>query len=74
MGAAEGIFRRSYKWWMVAFWIQFWHHFEHFTLFYQAQTQRFRFGGIMPTSVGQIWIPRIERHLFYNLLKRGCSV
>jgi len=53
---------------MVAFWIQFWHHFEHFILFYQAQTHRFWFGGSVPTSVGQIWIPRIELHLIYNAL------
>ncbi|MGH7603967.1 MAG: hypothetical protein ACRENK_08200 [Gemmatimonadaceae bacterium] len=56
----------SYKWWMVAFWIQFWHHFEHFILFYQAQTHHYWFGGTVPTSVGQIWFPRIELHLFYN--------
>lgn len=58
----------SHTWWMIAFWIQFWHHFEHFILFYQAQTQRFWFGGAVPTSVGQIWIPRIELHLIYNAL------
>jgi hypothetical protein len=46
----------SHTWWMIAFWIQFWHHFEHFILFYQAQTQHFWFGGAVPTSVGQIWI------------------
>ena len=22
----------------------------------------------MPTSIGQIWIPRIELHLFYNFI------
>jgi len=53
---------------MVSFWIQFWHHFEHFILLYQAQTQRFWFGGTVPTSIGQIWIPRIELHLIYNAL------
>lgn len=58
----------AYRWWMVAFWIQFFHHFEHFILFYQAQTQRFWFGGTVPTSIGQIWIPRIELHLIYNML------
>ncbi|GAC1411127.1 MAG: hypothetical protein NVSMB53_06370 [Gemmatimonadaceae bacterium] len=64
----KGFAGTSYKWWMVAFWIQFWHHFEHFILFYQAQTHRFWFGGSVPTSVGQIWIPRIELHLIYNAL------
>lgn len=58
----------SHTWWMVAFWVQFWHHFEYFILFYQAQTQQFWFGGTVPTSVGQIWISRIELHLIYNAL------
>ena len=64
----KGFTGTSRTWWMVAFWIQFWHHFEHFILFYQAQTQQFWFGGTVPTSVGQIWIPRIELHLIYNAL------
>ncbi len=64
----KGFTGASYTWWMVAFWIQFWHHFEHFILFYQAQTHRFWFGGTVPTSIGQIWIPRIELHLIYNAL------
>jgi hypothetical protein len=59
----KGFTGDAYKWWMVSFWIQFWHHIEHFILFYQAQTQRFWFGGTVPTSIGQIWIPRIELHL-----------
>ena len=64
----KGFTGTSYTWWMVAFWIQFWHHFEHFILFYQAQTHQFWFGGSVPTSVGQIWISRIELHLIYNAL------
>ena len=64
----KGFTGRSRKWWMVAFWVQFWHHFEHFILFYQAQTQQFWFGGTVPTSIGQIWIPRIELHLIYNAI------
>jgi hypothetical protein len=64
----KGFAGRSYTWWMVAFWIQFWHHIEHFLLFYQALTHRYLFGGTVPTSIGQIWIPRIELHLIYNML------
>ncbi|MEO8576120.1 MAG: hypothetical protein ABI556_05445 [Gemmatimonadales bacterium] len=64
----KGFTGKSHTWWMIAFWIQFWHHFEHFILFYQAQTHRFWFGGAVPTSVGQIWVSRIELHLFYNVL------
>jgi hypothetical protein len=58
----------AYKWWMVSFWIQFWHHFEHLILFIQAQTGQFWFGGKVPTSIGQIWVPRVELHLFYNTI------
>jgi hypothetical protein len=64
----KGFTGRSHPWWMVAFWIQFWHHFEHFILLYQAQTHHFWFGGTVPTSIGQIWIPRIELHLIYNAM------
>jgi hypothetical protein len=64
----KGFTGTSHKWWMAAFWIQFFHHFEHLILFYQAQTGQFWFGGSVPTSIGQIWIPRIELHLIYNAL------
>ena len=64
----KGFVGTSYKWWMISFWIQFWHHIEHFLLFYQANTHHYFFGGIVPTSIGQIWIPRIELHLIYNTL------
>ena len=64
----KGFTGTSYKWWMASFWIQFWHHFEHFLLFYQANTHHYFFGGTVPTSIGQIWIPRIELHLFYNTI------
>jgi hypothetical protein len=64
----KGFTGASGNWWMAAFWIQFFHHFEHFILFYQAQTGQFWFGGSVPTSIGQIWVPRIELHLIYNAL------
>jgi hypothetical protein len=64
----KGFTGRSHTWWMIAFWIQFYHHFEHLILFYQAQTHHYWFGGTVPTSIGQIWIPRIELHLIYNAL------
>jgi hypothetical protein len=64
----KGFTGTSYKWWMAAFLIQFWHHLEHLILLIQAQTHHFWFGGTVPTSVGQIWIPRIELHLIYNAL------
>ena len=64
----KGFTGTSHKWWMVSFWIQFWHHFEHLILFYQANTHSYWFGGKVPTSIGQIWFPRIELHLFYNTI------
>ncbi|HKR09266.1 MAG TPA: hypothetical protein VJS39_08765 [Gemmatimonadaceae bacterium] len=64
----KGFTGTSHTWWMISFWIQFWHHFEHFLLFYQANTHHYFFGGSVPTSIGQIWIPRIELHLIYNTL------
>ena len=64
----RGFTGRSHTWWMIAFGIQFWHHFEHALLFYQAITHHHFFGGTVPTSIGQIWIPRIELHLFYNAI------
>ncbi|MEO8580663.1 MAG: hypothetical protein ABI469_10480 [Gemmatimonadales bacterium] len=64
----KGFTGTAYKWWMASFWIQFFHHFEHLILFYQANTHHYWFGGTVPTSIGQIWIPRIELHLIYNTL------
>src|SRR4051812_4858952 len=64
----KGFTGTSYKWWMASFWIQFFHHFEHLILFIQANTHHYWFGGTVPTSIGQIWIPRIELHLIYNTL------
>jgi hypothetical protein len=56
----------SRTWWTVALAIQFWHHIEHALLFYQALSHNYLFGRTVPTSVAQIWFPKIELHLFYN--------
>ena len=53
-------------WWTVALVIQFWHHIEHLLLLIQAQTGVFFFGASVPTSVAQVFVPRVELHLFYN--------
>jgi hypothetical protein len=53
-------------WWKVALVIQAWHLFEHSLLFAQAQGGFFLFGATEPTSVVQVFFPRIELHLFYN--------
>lgn len=59
---------RSYRWWMVAFWIQFWHHIEHALLQGQALAGQNLFGSPVPMSIAQLWIPRVELHLFYNTI------
>jgi hypothetical protein len=61
-----GFTGRARTWWTVALVIQFWHHIEHLLLLIQAQTGHYFFGGKVPTSVLQIFYPRVELHLFYN--------
>jgi hypothetical protein len=58
----------SYTWWMVSFAIQVWHHFEHVLLIYQAMAHHNFFGSPVPASILQLWVPRVELHLFYNAL------
>jgi hypothetical protein len=56
----------AFTWWMIAFWIQFWHHIEHALLQGQAITGANLFNSPVPVSIVQLWIPRVELHLFYN--------
>lgn len=58
----------SYKWWIVSFGIQFWHHIEHALLQGQAILGQNLFGSPVPTSIAQLLIPRVELHLFYNTI------
>jgi hypothetical protein len=53
-------------WWMIAFGIQIWHHFEHALLLTQALVGDTLSGSNVPTSLAQLVFPRIELHLFYN--------
>lgn len=62
----SGFVGRSYTWWMISFWIQFWHHIEHALLQGQALFSTNLFDRPVPTSLVQLWIPRVELHLFYN--------
>jgi hypothetical protein len=59
---------RDRWWWTVALAIQFFHHVEHFLLLTQATTGHNLFGRPVPTSLIQLWIPRVELHLFYNTI------
>lgn len=64
----SGFTDRSYTWWMVAFWIQFWHHIEHALLQGQAIIGENLFNNPVPISIAQLVIPRVELHLIYNSL------
>ena len=54
------------RWWTIALGIQFFHHIEHALLFGQAFVGHNLFGRPVPTSLVQLWVPRVELHLFYN--------
>jgi hypothetical protein len=56
------------SWWMVAFGIQFFHHIEHGILQAQAILGQNLMGLPVPTSLVQLWVPRVELHLFYNTI------
>jgi len=62
----KGFVGRARSWWTAALVIQIWHHFEHLLLFLQALTHRNLFGKPVPTSILQLFFPRVELHLFYN--------
>lgn len=53
------------RWWTIALAIQFFHHIEHGLLQVQAVAGPF-FDRPVPTSLVQLWVPRVELHLFYN--------
>jgi hypothetical protein len=56
------------KWWTFALSIQFFHHIEHFLLQGQYLSGHNLFGRPVPTSLVQLWVPRVELHLFYNTI------
>lgn len=62
----SGSVGRGRAWWMAAFWIQFWHHIEHALLQGQAIAGANLFGSPVPVSIAQLWVPRVELHLFCN--------
>lgn len=63
-----GFTGRSRTWWDISLAIQFWHHIEHGLLQWQAISGHNLFGQPVPTSIAQLWIPRVELHLLYNTL------
>jgi hypothetical protein len=62
----KGFAGRARTWWTVALVIQFWHHIEHLLLITQATMHHNFWGKPVPTSILQLFFPRVELHLFYN--------
>jgi hypothetical protein len=56
------------RWWTIALAIQFFHHIEHGLLQIQAIVGQNLFDRPVPTSLVQLWVPRVELHLFYNTI------
>lgn len=56
------------RWWTVALCIQFFHHFEHALLQGQFLLGQNLLDRPVPTSLAQLWVPRVELHLFYNTI------
>lgn len=56
------------RWWTIALGIQFFHHFEHLLLQGQYLLGHNLMGRPVPTSLFQLWVPRVELHLFYNTI------
>jgi hypothetical protein len=63
-----GFVGTSRTWWTAALGIQFWHHIEHALLQGQAIAGHNLFNSPVPTSIAQLWIPRVELHLIYNTI------
>lgn len=63
-----GFVGKAHTWWMIAFWIQVWHHVEHALLQGQAIAGAYLFDSPVPVSLVQMVIPRVELHLIYNTL------
>jgi hypothetical protein len=56
------------RWWTIAIWIQGFHHLEHALLLSQIVVGQNLFDRPVPTSLVQLWVPRVELHLFYNTI------
>lgn len=65
---APGFSGTAAKWWYASLAIQAWHFVEHTLLQGQVAFGANLFHSEIPMSVFQVWIPRAELHLLYNLL------
>ncbi|MGQ0841304.1 hypothetical protein [Actinokineospora sp.] len=64
----HGFTGRARTWWLISMWVQVWHHLEHLLLLAQALTGQNLFGEAKPISIIQLLVPRVELHLFYNVV------
>lgn len=64
----DGFTGAARQWWMLGFWLQFWHHVEHLLLLLQAALGFTLGGEPVPMSLLQFFVPRVELHLFYNTI------
>src|SRR5450755_189654 len=64
----KGFTGTARKWWTAALVIQFWHHIEHLLLITQVTIHHNFWGKPVPVSVLQLFVPRVELHLFYNTI------
>lgn len=58
---------RARLFWHIALGAQIWHFFEHALLQIQWLAGVYLFDASMQTSIGQLFLPRIELHFIYNL-------
>jgi hypothetical protein len=63
-----GFVGKARTWWTAALVIQFWHHVEHALLQGQVIVGSNLFNRPVPTSIVQLWVPRVELHLIYNTI------
>lgn len=63
------MYNKQSLWWMnLTLYLAFYHHFEHLLLLIQSISHMYLFDKTIPTSLGQLFIPRIELHFIYNLM------
>ncbi len=62
----RGFVGSARTWWTVSLAIQGWHLVEHSVLQGQAILGLNLFNSPVPSSILQVWIPRVELHLLYN--------
>ena len=63
-----GMTGRHRLWWDITIGLSLWHHLEHLLLIAQVSFGFTLFGQPGPVSIAQLFVPRVELHLFYNAI------